>query len=41
MAMPAMVPALRPLDPDGLGVVELEGMLEELDEVEELLVDAG
>lgn len=36
-AIPAMAPGLRPLDSDGLEVVGLE----ESDEAEELLVDAG
>ena len=43
-AIPAMAPALRPLDSDGLEVVVLEGVLEdsdEMEEVEEILVDAG
>ena len=41
IAMPAMLPAFRPLDPDGLGVGEVEMLLEELDGVEEFFVDAG
>lgn len=39
-AMPAMGPALRPLDSDGLEAGELVGLLEGLDDVDELLVDA-
>lgn len=40
-AMPAMGPALRLLDSDGLEAGELAGLLEGLDDVDELLVDAG
>ena len=39
--MPAIAPALRLLESDGLGFAEATGALEELDEVEELLLDAG
>ena len=39
-AMPAIGPALRPLDSDGLEAGELVGLLEELDDVDELLVDS-
>lgn len=39
--MPAIAPALRLLDSDLLGFSEVTGVLEEIDEVEELLLDAG
>lgn len=40
-AIPAICPALRPLDSGGLEVGELVGVLKELDDVEEPLMDAG
>lgn len=39
-AIPAIAPDLRPLDSDCLEVAGFEGVLEEPDEEEELLVDA-
>lgn len=38
--IPAIAPALRPLDSEGVEVVGLEDVLEYSDEVEEILVDA-
>ena len=39
--MPAIAPAFRLLESDGLGFAEATRVLEEPDEVEELLLDAG
>ena len=39
--MPAIAPALRLLESDGTGFAEATGVLEEPDELEELLLDAG